>query len=112
MSIRWIFEKVFVPGPDGEMAWINPPPVKPKVDKPPTPATVVKGVGEVFALIDRMKNCKSWLASSSCGCGANQCLAGKGRQGIVNHQDCFACIRAQDGLITEAPHLLTGGSGS
>ena len=48
---------------------------------------------ESIELIRRMKECKSWVARSDCGCGVNQCLAGKGKGGLVGRPDCFACLR-------------------
>lgn len=47
---------------------------------------------ETIALIARMKSCEHWEATSDCGCSANICKAGKGKEGIVNHADCFACL--------------------
>jgi hypothetical protein len=49
-------------------------------------------VANAVGLIARMKACESWEASSECGCGNNRCRLGKGRDGIVSHQDCFACL--------------------
>lgn len=87
---------------------------------PPTEAPVVRTVqapapspevARFLTLIARMKACPSWVASSSCGCGTNKCLAGKGRQGFVSHQDCFGCLREADALIA-TPHPSTEASGS
>lgn len=63
-----------------------------------------------LSLIARVKACPSWEASSSCGCGNNRCRLGRGRDGIVSHQECFACLREQDAL-TGAPRPLSEGSG-
>lgn len=77
---------------------------------PPDEAKVPLSVS--LGLIARMKACPSWVASASCGCGgANTCLAGKGQRGIVNYQDCFACLREQDAL-TESHRQSTEASGS
>ena len=96
------------------LAWTAPAPEVSYSDGPrvPAPATIAipaapvsvrPEVAESLALVARMKACPSWVASSSCGCGANKCLAGRGRQGIVNHVDCFACLREADSL-TEDSH--------
>ena len=45
-----------------------------------------------LARIAAMKACPDWVASSDCGCGNNRCALGKGRDGVVSHQDCFACL--------------------
>lgn len=49
-------------------------------------------VAESTALIAAMKGCPNWRASS-CGCGLNRCLGGKGKAGEVSYADCFACLR-------------------
>ncbi|WP_406699119.1 hypothetical protein V5E97_09590 [Singulisphaera sp. Ch08] len=48
-------------------------------------------------MISQVKACPSWVSRSDCGCGINQCLAGKGDGGYVNHQDCFECLEADCG---------------
>lgn len=52
---------------------------------------------ESLAMISQVKACPSWVSRSDCGCGINQCLAGKGDGGYVNHQDCFECLEADCG---------------
>lgn len=75
-------------------------------------AAAVLPVKETLSLVSRMKKCPSWQATSDCGCaGAAKCLLGKGRGGVVNYQECFACLREQDAL-TEAHRPSTGDSGS
>lgn len=49
-------------------------------------------------LIARMKKCEFWEKVNDCGCGANKCLAGKGRQGVVSHQNCFDCLQDSAGV--------------
>lgn len=62
-------------------------------ETPTPPATSAVPLAETLGLISRMKKCEHWEASSSCGCGSNRCLAGKGSpQGIVSHQQCFECL--------------------
>jgi hypothetical protein len=54
------------------------------------------GVSEHIDLIRSMKACPSWEKSSDCGCGNNRCREGKGREGVVSHQDCFECLRSEE----------------
>lgn len=51
--------------------------------------------GESLGLIVRMKSCPNWVARSDCGCGVNECRAGKGKAGLVNHADCRACLQEE-----------------
>ena len=60
---------------------------------------------ESLALIDQMKACPSWVARSDCGCGVNQCLAGKGKGGLVGRPDCFVCLR--ETIATSPPAVPT-----
>lgn len=66
-----------------------------------------EAIKKTMGLIARMKECPSWEKSSDCGCGNNRCRLGKGRDGIVSHQDCFECLREADSL-TEAPRQSPG----
>ncbi|WP_254053225.1 hypothetical protein [Singulisphaera sp. GP187] len=80
------FGQVVVPSMGGVSVQVNP------ALSPPRPT-----VAESTALIARMKACPHWQASSECGCGVNRCLAGKGREGKVSHQDCFECLQEVGG---------------
>jgi hypothetical protein len=49
---------------------------------------------EAIALLRRVEGCSSRIAQADCGCGGlARCSLGKGQGGLVNHQDCFACLR-------------------
>jgi hypothetical protein len=50
-------------------------------------------VGESLALLARMRTCPEWVPRSDCGCGVNECRAGKGEAGRVSHAQCFGCLR-------------------
>jgi len=68
---------------------------------------------ETLILIGRVKKCNAWQRSIKCGCGKNRCLAGKGQQGIVTHNDCFACLREKDAqTATEVDRQSPETSGS
>jgi hypothetical protein len=42
-----------------------------------------------------MKRCPERTPEAGCGCGGlARCALGKGREGLVNHADCFACLQA------------------
>lgn len=58
-------------------------------------AGVAPTSAETMALIARMKACPHWVKRTDCGCGVNQCLAGKGKDGLVGHRDCFACLSSR-----------------
>lgn len=45
-----------------------------------------------LAILNRIKACNWFVARSDCGCGANQCLRGKGKGGIVSYHDCIPCL--------------------
>jgi hypothetical protein len=49
-------------------------------------------VSKTVALLDRMRACPNFVRRSDCGCGVNECRAGKGCTGLVSHADCFACL--------------------
>lgn len=54
-------------------------------------------------LMRRMKECPHRSKSANVGCGCANCDLGKGRNGVVNARDCFACLStspATDGLAT------------
>lgn len=72
--------------------WITKLAADPECPERP-PATTIP-VAETLGLIVRMKACRSWQASSSCGCSVNLCLEGKGKDGRVTHADCFDCLRS------------------
>ena len=49
-------------------------------------------------LIDKMKLCRHRYTTTDCGCaGAARCKLGKGRNGIVNYNECFECIKNGSG---------------
>src|SRR3954454_9779473 len=51
-------------------------------------------LAESLALIEQMKACPHRLPEADCGCaGLARCDLGKGREGLVNHLDCFDCLR-------------------
>jgi hypothetical protein len=44
-------------------------------------------------LLKRMKECPYRTDETGCGCGGMaKCALGKGREGLVNHLDCFTCL--------------------
>ena len=50
---------------------------------------------ETLALLRRMNACPDRFAETTCGCaGLARCARGQGRAGLVNHLDCFQCLRA------------------
>lgn len=46
-----------------------------------------------ISLVFQMKACPHWVARTNCGCGVNECRAGKGNAGLVSHNDCFVCLQ-------------------
>jgi hypothetical protein len=61
-----------------------------KVGEPDRPT-----LAESLKLLHRMNDCPDRLVQSDCGCaGLARCARGRGRQGMVNHLDCFGCIKA------------------
>jgi hypothetical protein len=51
-------------------------------------------LAESLALIEQMKACPHRLPEADCGCaGLARCDLSKGREGLVNHLDCFDCLR-------------------
>jgi hypothetical protein len=53
------------------------------------------GVRESVTLLRLMNACGHRTARTNCGCaGLGRCDLGGGRDGLVNHLDCFACLRA------------------
>lgn len=61
-----------------------------------TPATSRRPARESIALVERMKACPHWIPETECGCGGlARCALGRGRDGLVNHHDCFACLQSQ-----------------
>jgi hypothetical protein len=51
-------------------------------------------LAESLALIGQMKACPYRRPEADCGCaGLARCNLGKGRDGLVNHLDCFDCLR-------------------
>ena len=56
---------------------------------------VTPGLAESLALIRRLSACPHRSARTDCGCaGLARCALGRGQQGLVNHHDCFDCLRA------------------
>src|SRR4051812_48534782 len=56
-------------------------------------AAMPPGVGESLALLRAMNACPQRAARTDCGCaGLGRCALGRGRDGLVNHRDCFACL--------------------
>jgi hypothetical protein len=56
---------------------------------------VTPSLSESLALLRRMNECGDRLVLTDCGCAElARCARGRGRQGLVNHLDCFKCIRA------------------
>jgi hypothetical protein len=53
-------------------------------------------VRESASLLARMKACPDRDPTTNAGCGCALCARGKGRGGIVNHRDCFACLRGEN----------------
>jgi hypothetical protein len=51
---------------------------------------------ESIRLTALMKACPHWVKRTDCGCGVNQCRLGKGKDGLVRHADCFACLQRPD----------------
>jgi hypothetical protein len=59
-------------------------------------ASVFPKAAETIALIKRMGECPDRKPTTNAGCGCALCARGKGRGGIVNHRDCFACLRGEN----------------
>ena len=58
------------------------------------PAAAAPSLAESLALIGQMKACPHRRPETDCGCaGLARCDLGKGREGLVNHLDCFGCLR-------------------
>lgn len=56
--------------------------------EPPPP------LDETLILLKRMHDCPDREPRTDCGCaGLATCKAGKGSDGLVNHHDCFQCLR-------------------
>ncbi len=70
------------------------PPPPPPDDDPDCPdqAARKEGVRAAMKWIARMRACPHFEASSECGCGVNRCRLGKGKDGLVSHADCRACL--------------------
>lgn len=52
-------------------------------------------VSETLELLRGMNACPDRVAETNCGCaGLARCGRGHGRSGLVNHLDCFQCLRA------------------
>lgn len=67
-------------------AYPGPPPIMDEPARPP--------VTESLILLERMKGCEHRTTETECGCGGlARCALGKGREGLVNHADCFACLQ-------------------
>jgi hypothetical protein len=50
---------------------------------------------ESLALLRRMRACPHRIVRTDCGCaGLARCVLGRGHDGLVNHFDCFDCLRA------------------
>lgn len=77
------YRRLFHPEEFPGEPWIESPP--PTLPSNPTAA-------ESLGLVARMRACPHWRARSDCGCGVNGCAIGKGRDGLVSHADCFACL--------------------
>lgn len=76
------------------LAW-QPPPEE-GVTHSAAPIWVVTrpSVAQSLSTLDRMKACPHRTNDTGCGCGGLACCAlGKGRDGLVNHADCFACLQ-------------------
>lgn len=56
----------------------------------PQPAKVP--IPAVLEFHRRMRACPHWERSSGCGCGLNRCKVGKGKEGVVSHDDCRSCL--------------------
>jgi hypothetical protein len=51
-------------------------------------------LAETLRLLGRMKSCPHREARTDCGCaGLARCAQGRGKEGLVNHLDCFGCLR-------------------
>jgi hypothetical protein len=49
---------------------------------------------EALSLLKKMKACPERTVGTDCGCaGLARCALGKGHNGLVNHFDCFDCLR-------------------
>jgi hypothetical protein len=63
--------------------------------RPETAAATRPSVAESLSVLERMKACPHRTDETGCGCGGMaRCALGKGRDGLVNHADCFACLQA------------------
>ncbi|MBV8487519.1 MAG: hypothetical protein JO161_04520 [Planctomycetaceae bacterium] len=52
-------------------------------------------LAEIVLLIKEIKACPHRTGEAECGCaGLARCSLGKGYEGLVNHHDCLACLRA------------------
>ncbi|MGO9597646.1 MAG: hypothetical protein ACLP7Q_06565 [Isosphaeraceae bacterium] len=59
-------------------------------------APSAQNVTEVVMLIKEIKACPHRNDEAECGCaGLALCALGHGYQGLVNHHDCLACLRAK-----------------
>ena len=57
----------------------------------PSPAQL--RASELVARLHAVRACPHRTERPDCGCaGLARCALGKGRQGLVNHQDCLACL--------------------
>ena len=64
----------------------------------PPGAVAVRPVAESLALLALMHACPDREERLDCACGGlAACRRGRGRDGLVNHRDCFACLADVDG---------------
>src|SRR5262245_10826916 len=64
----------------------------------PEPEPAPMPVAESLDLLEEMKLCPNRTPETECGCGGlARCALGKGRDGLVNHADCFACLQTPSG---------------
>ncbi len=63
-------------------------------DQPALDGSIVApSLAESLGLIGQMKACPYRRPEANCGCaGLARCDLGKGRDGLVNHLDCFDCL--------------------
>jgi len=55
-------------------------------------------MAETIRLLSLMHACPERTPETDCGCGGMAtCRLGKGRDGLVNHHDCIACLSGRAG---------------
>ncbi len=56
-------------------------------------AAPVVPLAESARLTRLVKECPHRTVQTDLGCGCSECALGKGRDGVVNQQECWECVR-------------------